>query len=270
MSEQLPYFRPVVVMPVYNHPDTVRDVVSEILKFHLPIILVNDGSNEETHRACDLCRCSFVTVIHRKVNGGKGTALMTGFQQATIDDYTHVITIDPDGQMDPASIPQLLKLARRNPDKVICGYSQKSAPFNRKRRFLHRISTGLANFNALILSIADAHCGYRLYPLAAVNQLFARIKPGRKMQFDAETLVRLLWLGVRVLNVPIHLRTPKDQISHFSFGADAKRILGMHLRLFFVMLTRFPLIVMTRATGWHSLAPKKANARANSGTNKIL
>lgn len=252
MSEQSLYFRPVVVIPVYNHPDTVRDVVSSILKFHLPIILVNDGSNEETRAACDLCRCDRVQVVHRKINGGKGAALMTGIQQASIADYTHFITIDPDGQMDPGTIPVLLKLARRNPDKVICGYSTKPTALAPKRRRFRRFSTFLANVNSLTLSIADVHCGYRLYPLAPVCQLLARIKPGRQMQFDAEILIRLLWLGVRVLNVPIELREPQDNISHFSHFPDYASILWMHLRLFLIMLTRLPLVVFARFTGWHN------------------
>ncbi len=262
MNEQTHYFRPVVVIPVFNHPNTVKDIVDAIVKLKLPVILVDDGSNTETHEACETCSCELVTVIHRKTNGGKGAALMTGIQAAAIADFSHFITIDPDGQMDPEAIPAMLKLARRNPDKVICGYNTNTAAYSTARRALRRLSNGIANLNALTLSIEDAHCGFRLYPVAPVCQLLARIKPGRHMQFDAEILIRLLWLGVRVLNVPISLRTPHDNISHYSHFTDNACITWMHLHLFLTLLTRLPLVAFARWTGWHAAPQLQLHSQA--------
>lgn len=255
MPEPTHRFRPVVVIPVYNHPDTVREVVAHMLKFRLPVIVVDDGSDTKTTQACADCGASdMVTVIHRKTNGGKGAALITGFQQAAIADFTHVITIDSDGQFDPNSVVSLLRLAKRYPDQVICGYPKDRSCLPRWRRMLRVVSNWAANLNALTFSIADAHCGLRLYPLAPVSQLLARIKPGRHMQFDPELLIRLSWLGVRVRNVPINMREPKDNISHYANVRDSLDIAWMHCHLFLTMLTRLPLIVMARFTGWHSIA----------------
>lgn len=253
MSEQAQLFRPVVVIPVYNHPQTVQPVVNAIRKLQLPVIIVDDASDTQTHQACELCSCENVSVIHRKTNGGKGAALMTGIQHALSSSYTHIVTVDADGQMDPDSIPRLLRLAQRNPATVICGYSTDRVAYRGMRRVIRRCSTALANLNALSLSVTDVHCGFRVYPLAPLAQLLARIKPGRHMQYDAEILIRLIWLGVRFRNVPIELQMPHDNISHYAHFSDTAALMWMHSRLFVTMLTRLPLIMFARWTGWYNI-----------------
>ncbi len=253
------YFRPVVLIPVYNHPETVKAVVDEVVRLKLPVIVIDDGSELGTAKACDRCQGELVQVIHRRTNGGKGAALITGMQAASIADYTHVITLDSDGQMDPKAIPQLLKLGRRFPHYVIASYPQAHDCLPAARRAFRAFSNVLANINALSWSIEDAHCGLRLYPLPAICQLLARIHPGRHMQFDPEILIRLLWLGVPLKNVPMQFTKPKDGLSHFSPWLDPCKILWMHSRLFVTMLTRFPLIMICRLTGWHTIpSPKKS------------
>ena len=93
-------YRPAALIPVYNHPATVEAVVSTLIRQKIPVIVVDDGSDAPAREACDRCARLGATVLHRKINGGKGAALITGFRAAAKSGFTHVIQIDADGQHD--------------------------------------------------------------------------------------------------------------------------------------------------------------------------
>jgi hypothetical protein len=86
-------------------------------------------------------------------------------------------------------------------------------------------------------------CGFRVYPVAAVQALRARQKLGSRMNFDTDILVRLYWSGLQVVNQPTRVAYPSDGVSHFRVWADNVQISGMHTRLFFGMLPRIPRLL---------------------------
>lgn len=242
-------FRPLALVPVYNHPDTIAAVVKDLRAMHLPVLIVDDGSDEKTRAACDALAGVAVTVLHRAQNGGKGAAMMTGFKRAARDGYTHVLQIDADGQHDRSAVSRFIQLAHKFPNHLICGYPVYDSSVPKARLWGRKITNFWVAVNSLSLSFEDAICGMRVYPIEAVTEVLENARIGERMEFDPEILVRLLWAGVRVKNAPVAVTYPKDGISHFRGLRDNLRISWMHAKLCTMMLTRLPIILWSRVFG---------------------
>jgi hypothetical protein len=89
-------------------------------------------------------------------------------------------------------------------------------------------------------------CGFRVYPVAELVRLLDEERPGSRMDFDIEVLVRLHWRGVPMRWLDTRVGYPQDGISHFRLGLDNLLISTMHLRLFLGMLRRLPRLVSRR------------------------
>jgi len=243
-------FRPVAVIPVYNHGDAVGAVVANVRGHGLPCILVDDGSDPGCARVLDaLARVpeGDVTLVRLARNQGKGGAMIAGLRAAVLAGWTHALQIDADGQHEAADIPAFLARARAQPEAVICGVPvyDESVPTG---RLVGRYATHVwVWINTLSLAIRDSMCGFRVYPLAGVVPVLDVPALGRRMDFDPEVLVRLHWRGVRIVNVPTRVTYPSDGLSHFRLGLDNLLISRMHARLFLGMLLRAPMLLWRRA-----------------------
>ncbi len=247
---QKPSFRPVAIVPVYNQPGRLAAVVNSIRQTNLPVILVDDGSNAETRELCDRLAAPGIKVIHRAQNGGKGAAVIQGFKAAGRAGFTHALQIDADGQHDLAALPAFLKIGMKHPNALVCGYPVYDASAPRARRVGRKLTNFWAAVNSLSLSFEDAMCGMRLYPLPPTLSVVENAHIGQRMEFDPEILVRLLWAGLRVKNIPVKVIYPADGISHFRGFADNMRISAMHAKLCVMMITRLPILLFSRAFGW--------------------
>jgi glycosyltransferase involved in cell wall biosynthesis len=239
-------FRPVAVIPVYNHGDAVGAVVANVRAHGLPCILVDDGSEAGCARVLDaLARAPSrgVTLVRLARNQGKGGAMIAGLREAMRAGWTHALQIDADGQHDAADVPAFLARARAEPEAVICGVPvyDESVPTG---RLVGRYATHVwVWINTLSLAIRDSMCGFRVYPLAGVAPVLDVPSLGRRMDFDPEVLVRLHWRGVRIASLPTRVTYPSDGLSHFRLGLDNLLISRMHARLFFGMLLRAPWLL---------------------------
>ncbi len=222
-------FEVCAVIPTYDNPATIRSVI-EAVSVHLPIVVIDDGSGHEG-RAAVLAAGKFpgVTVKIREKNGGKGAAVTTGLDLARQLGYTHALQIDADGQHAISDIPGFLAQARARPQALILGSPRydDSAPL--ARLIGRRITRFWTNVETMGRVIDDPMCGFRVYPLDATCPVAPRC--GRRMEFDIEVAVRLVWQGCSVVNQPTLVQYPSDGISHFSLFADNMRISGMHARL---------------------------------------
>ena len=237
-------FRPVGVIPVYNHGEAVGAVAANVRASGLHCILVDDGSSADCAAVLDaLALAPDVTLVRLALNQGKGGAMMAGLRVAAAGGFSHALQIDADGQHDAGDIPKFLAIAAARPDAVICGVPiyDDSVPMG---RLVGRYATHIwVWINSLSLEIRDSMCGFRVYPLAPVVQLFDQVHLGRRMDFDPEVLVRLHWRGVRIVNVPTRVTYPQDGLSHFRLGLDNWLITRMHTRLAFGMLVRAPVLL---------------------------
>jgi len=241
-----PAFSPLVVVPVFDHPQAIAGLVATIRGHGVPCLLVDDGSGPE----CAALLAGLaddhpgqVSLLRLASNQGKGAAVMAGLREAGRRGYSHGLQIDADGQHDARDIPRFLAAARENPESVINGrpvYDQ-SVP---KARLYGRYATHIwVWINTLSLDIRDSMCGFRVYPLAPTLALLDAQRLGRRMDFDTEILVRLHWQGLAIRDCPTRVTYPEHGGSHFRLLRDNLRISAMHTRLFFGMLWRLPRLL---------------------------
>lgn len=236
---------PCFVIPNYNHHEVFERVVKELSEFNLPIIIVNDASNQTTTELLQSLANdnSLITLIERKENGGKGAAVKDGMKLAYAKGLTHGFQIDADGQHNLADIKRFLSLSNDSPDSVICGYPvyDESVPLG---RLIPRYITHFwVWIETLSFHIKDSMCGFRVYPLQQLISLLNRDKLGERMDFDIEVLVRLFWQGNQLEFLPTRVIYPEQGVSHFNLFKDNWLISKMHTRLFFAMLLRIPRLI---------------------------
>jgi len=236
-----------LIIPVYNHEQALPHVVAAIKPFGLQVFLIDDGSSEICRQVLEDCarrEADWLTLIVRAENGGKGAAVLDGFRAAISQGFTHALQIDADGQHQIDDIPRFLEASRQHPEALIAGFPVfgKEAPLS--RQYGRQFTNLWVWINTLSFAIGDAMCGFRLYPLAAVERLCANAKISRRMDFDIDIIVRLYWQGVRVINLPTRVSYPLDGVSHFRLWRDNLMISKIHARLFFGMLARLPRLIL--------------------------
>jgi len=232
-----------VVIPTYNNAKTLAQVVDGVLCYTNNIIVVNDGSTDNTPEI--LKRYSQINVVSYPNNQGKGVALSKGFRYAIDKGFKHAITIDSDGQHNPDDIPLFVQKLVEKGDCLIIGVrnmDQASVPgksnFGRKfSNFWFRVETGIDH--------EDTQSGFRLYPLTPLKKMaFVTTK----FEFEIELIVRLAWKGTPVESVPVSVIyfDKKERVSHFRPGVDFTRISILNTFLVFLALIYFRPMLFLR------------------------
>ena len=238
--------RTCILIPVYNHPDSIANVCASVAHLNLPILLVDDGSDVRCARVLDGLAAQGHQLLRLARNQGKGAAVRAGLEHAEQLGFTHALQIDADGQHAVADLSAFLAVPEQTPQTLVIGYPRYDASVSRVR-FYGRYATHIwVWINTLSLDIRDSMCGARLYPLREVNALLRRHACGDRMAFDTEILVRWHWGGGQLCNLPVRVHYPTDGISHFRLLRDNLHISGMHTRLFFGMLLRLPRLLAHR------------------------
>jgi glycosyltransferase involved in cell wall biosynthesis len=247
----MPALEACSLITIYDHPDTIRNVVAGLVPLGLPCLIVDDGSGPPTRRALEEVQAEFphVRVNVRARNGGRGAALKTGYRWAHAEGFTHALQLDADGQHDPGEAGSLLEASRRHPDALVLGdpIFDDSAP--RSRLYGRLISRFWVWVDTWSFDVHDPLCGMRCVPLADTVALLDRVRCGDYMDFDPELTVRLMWRGVPVVNVPIHVRYFEDGISHFHLFRDNVRLSLRYTRLSLGMLARAPRLLVKALRG---------------------
>lgn len=210
-----------VLIPTYNNAKTLSDVINSVLAYSDHVVVVNDGSTDDTDKI--LAHFPTIQVVRYADNKGKGWALRQGFQYAVSKGYDYAITIDSDGQHFASDIPLFLEKRATHPNDIIIGarnMDQQSVPG--KSSFGHRFS----NFWFWVetgYKASDTQSGYRLYPLFLLKDLtFYTVK----YEFEIEVIVRGSWHGVGVSFVPVQVYYPPqgERITHFRPFKDFTRV----------------------------------------------
>jgi glycosyltransferase involved in cell wall biosynthesis len=216
------------LIPTYDNPTTIAQVVEGVRRHLSDILVIDDGSAEPARRVLtDLAAAGDCSLLVRPQNGGKGAALWDGLSWAKEHGYDYALAIDADLQHDSVDIPRFLARIDPRPTLVLgAPVFDDSAPAI--RRFGRQISVFWVMVETLSRKIGDPLCGYRVYPVAAALATGAR---GRGMDFDPEIAVRLVWAGVTVEHVTTHVFYPPGGVSHFRGFADSMLIARLHTRL---------------------------------------
>jgi len=213
----------VGVIPAYNEAPTIRDVATRALRFLPDLIVVNDGSTDDTAAALQGLG---ITLISSPTNLGKGASLWRGFALALAEGADAVVTLDGDAQHCPEDIPRLLEAAQAHPGRIIIGARLWDRDHVPPLRYL---GNRFANFWvawAAGFPVADSQSGFRLYPAALLRDV--SVDPGGRFAFESEILIEAGRAGVRSAAVPIAALYPaRARPSYYRSTVDTARIARM-------------------------------------------
>ena len=185
----------LALIPAYDEGPRIGAVV-EAASRHLPVVVIDDGSHDDT---ADRARAAGATVLAQDTNAGKGAALRRGFRHALEAGAPVVVTLDADGQHDPAEIPAFLeRWAVRRPELIIGQRDLRSMPSVRR---LSNALGGLALAVALGRTVPDNQSGYRLIGRTLMRALLDSEEQG--FEFEVEMIARCIALGLPIDSVPI-------------------------------------------------------------------
>jgi predicted LPLAT superfamily acyltransferase len=237
------------IIPTHNHVAALETILSRLAARNLPAIVIDDGSTvENSAEIAAICDRQTDTDYHREaVNRGKGHAVTRGLVCAKERGFTHALQIDADGQHDLDFLDALLDAVSANPQAIVTGVPQYDATIPRARRFWRPFTNFWVHINTLSLSIDDAMCGFRAYPVSAALELAQTSVRARRMEFDIEILVKAYWAQIAIVPVPVRVTYPAGNFSNFNVLQDNVLLTRMHARLFFGMLLRAPSLALCRA-----------------------
>jgi len=218
-----------VLIPTYNHGGTVGDVIDGMLTYTDQIIVVNDGSTDNTVE--NLRRFEHkIKIIHLDKNQGKGQALRTGFNDAIEQGFDRCMTIDADGQHFPSDVPLFLEALKEHPDSLLMGtrtLDHEDVPGtstfgNKFANFWYWVITGN--------KLKDTQSGFRVYPLMRMKHMRFY---SHRYEYEAEILIRLSWREQPIVPVPIKVYYPPgdERITHFKKVTDFTRITLLNIVL---------------------------------------
>jgi glycosyltransferase involved in cell wall biosynthesis len=188
-------------------------------------------------------------VIVLAENRGKGAAVLHGIELAAAEGYTHVLTMDSDGQHPAELIPDFMARSIAAPRAMVLGRPVFDASAPAIRVGGRKISNGLANVMTLWGGIGDSLYGFRVYPITPLANVMRDKRWMRRFDFDPEAAVRLCWRGVMPLNVPApvkYLRPDEGGVSHFNYLRDNVLLGWMYSRLALGALMRLPVLIWRR------------------------
>lgn len=245
----------LVLIPSYNPGEKVYETVRAARQYWTPVWVVVDGSDDGSAEGLQAMAAedSDLRVLVLAHNQGKGAAVLHGLDQAAAAGFTHVLTMDSDGQHPPDRIPAFMAESAKQPAAMILGVPVFDADAPSLRVQGRRVSNGWANLETLWAGIGDSLFGFRVYPIEPLRQVM-RYQPWmRHFDFDPEAVVRLCWRGVRPINLaaPVrYYRADQGGVSHFRYLRDNLLLSWMHTRLFIGFILRLPILLMRRARGW--------------------
>ena len=242
----------LVLIPSYNTGRKLLETVLEARRYWDPVWIVVDGSTDGSVAALQALAAddSGVNVLVLPCNQGKGAAILHGLRAAASAGYTHVLTMDADGQHPAACIPEFMATSGAHPQAVILGQPVFDASAPAIRLQGRKLSNGLANLQTLGRGIGDALCGFRVYPVAPLRDIMERQRWMRQFDFDPEAAVRLCWRGLRPINLaaPVkYFSAEEGGVSHFNYLRDNALLTWMNLRLLAEFVLRLPLLLGRKA-----------------------
>ena len=215
----------LALIPGYQEGPRIGLVV-EMARAHLPVVVVDDGSTDDTAaRAED----AGATVLRQVPNAGKGAALRAGFRYAIEHGAEAVVTLDADGQHDPAEIPVFLAAFERERPELIVG-RRDFALMPATRRLSNTLGGWI--FSAAVgRHVPDNQSGYRLIGRRLMRALLDSDEAG--FEFEVEMIARCIALGLPMTDVPIrtiyrgepsHIRPWRHLSEFIRVSRDARRI----------------------------------------------
>ena len=238
------------IVPHYNHAAELATFLPSLQALKLPIVLIDDGSDEQNLATLrKLCQHGeHLHLIEHGHNRGKGAAVRTGLVMARSLGFSHGLQIDADGQHNLDDVATFIQTSRENPTWIICGKPTFSDDAPKARVYGRRVTDFWTALETLSFKIKDGLCGFRVYPLQALDTVFDRYYVGPRMDFDTEVLVKAVWADIELHFINTQVIYPEGATSHFHYLRDNIVLIRLHTRLMFGMLLRLPWLVAKKIT----------------------
>jgi len=241
----------LVLIPSYNTGPRLLSTVAEVLRYWAPVWIVVDGSTDGSERAVEALAATDarIKVLRLPRNRGKGAAVAAGVGAALKAGFTHALAMDSDGQHPADLIGQFMALSEQNPAAMVLGRPIFGPEAPMARRQGRKLSVAMVRVEILGAGIDDPLFGFRVYPLAPLQQAFLDTLWARGFDFDQEVIVRMFWAGVPALNVPApcrYLSKADGGVSHFNYLRDNVLLVWLQIRLLGELLWRWPWVMKLR------------------------
>jgi UDP-N-acetylglucosamine---dolichyl-phosphate N-acetylglucosaminyltransferase len=191
--------RTCALIPAFNEAPYIANVVKGTRPYVEQVVVIDDGSSDGT---AEVARAAGATCLRSETNCGKASALRTGIAFARAQNFTHVITLDGDGQHLPEDIPVMISVAKETgADLVIGARCFDRARMPRPRYYSNTIGSRLAS--ALVgCEIRDSQSGFRLFRLDKLRETNLR---SRCYELEMEILIKMARSGCTIAHAPIHM-----------------------------------------------------------------
>ncbi len=214
------------VIPSYNAATTIGPLVHRIKELGLDPVVVDDGSTDATAETAS--NAGALVMSHLR-NRGKGAALRTGFTFALREGYEKIVTLDSDGQHDPAEIPRLLAEAERPEVAIVLGHRVINASTMPKiRQWTNAVMSAIISRLAG-QPIPDSQCGFRVIHRQALASMALSTS---RFDFESELLLAAARQRFRIVSVPIQTIYERHS-SHIHPLMDSLRFIRLLLRYCF-------------------------------------
>jgi glycosyltransferase involved in cell wall biosynthesis len=246
----------LAIIPCYNEEVTIGSIVLKTKNYVDEVLVVNDGSTDETKIIAEKAGAVVITLNKNK---GKSKAIVTGFKYAIKNKFDYVVTIDGDGQHNPNEIPEILKLLIDDGFDISIGLrsgNDTEMPFWRKigKRVLD-YATSFGNGGYL----TDSQCGFRAFNKKSIKALIPKIN-GNAFSVESEELIKAHELNLKVAHTNVsckykNLKTStKDPASHgFSVLSYVIWLVAERRPLLFIGVPGFIMVIIGLSLGIHTL-----------------
>ncbi|SFB73169.1 Glycosyltransferase involved in cell wall bisynthesis [Polaromonas sp. OV174] len=244
----------LVLIPSYNPGPKVYDTVRSARAQWTPVWVVVDGSTDDSAERLQAMALQDdgLRVLVLPHNVGKGAAVLQGLDLAAAQGFTHVLTMDSDGQHPAQLIPDFMAASASQPATMVLGMPVFAADAPRLRVNGRKLSNWWANLETLWAGIGDSLFGFRVYPIEPLRRVMHDQRWMRRFDFDPEAVVRMCWLGVKPVNIPAtvkYFRPDEGGVSHFNYLRDNLLLTWMHSRLLLGFILRLPVLLVRRIRG---------------------
>jgi glycosyltransferase involved in cell wall biosynthesis len=189
--------RTCALIPAFNEVPYIADVVKGTQPHVEKVVVIDDGSGDGTGQAA---QAAGATCLQSLRNCGKASALRAGIDFARAQNFTHVLTLDGDGQHLPEDIPGMLRAAQETgADLVIGARSFDRATMPRARYYSNTIGSRMAS-SLVGREIRDSQSGFRVFRLDKLHGTKLR---SRYYELEMEMLIKMARSGCSIVHAPV-------------------------------------------------------------------
>ena len=230
----------IVIVPTYNNFNTIQNVVDDVLSHGHNLIVIDDGSS--TPLSDILIKNEKLIIERHSLNKGKGQAIITGTKKAKELGYTHVVSLDGDGQ-HLASQAKVLIDAYEDETIIIGARNFDISNVPKGSKFGRWFSNMWACWDTE-QTITDSLSGYRIYPISILDLLIKT----KRYDWEMEVIVRHADAGKKIKETIIecYYPTPEERVSHFKKFGDTMAIVWVHIQ---ILPFKWPRFILNKIVG---------------------